>query len=117
MAINLREKILQADDIKKERVKIDEWGVEVEVRSLSGAERARVVENSRSKDGDVDEQKFYSMLVIASVFDPETGEKIFKPADRDILSQKSFSALNKIAKVAARISGMDDESEEKAEKN
>lgn len=117
MPLDLRAKILQTEDIKKERVMIEQWGVEVEVRGLSGEERAKVVNGSRNQKGELDEEKFYPILVIASVYDPQTGEKVFKPADRDMLNQKSFAAIQKVAKVAARLSGLDDEAEEKAEKN
>lgn len=115
---NLREKILTAQDIKKELVTVEEWGVQVEVRGLKGSERARLMQDSvDAKTGSVDFVKLYPDLVIASTYDPETGEKVFEPTDRDALNEKSGAALEKIAQVAMRLSGLTQADLDGARKN
>lgn len=108
--MNLREKILNAKDIKEELVKIEEWDVEVIVKSMTGLERANFLKNSAGKDGSFDFEKLYPQLVIATTFDPETGEKLFSKEDRDILNSKSAGAIEKIAKIALKMSGLGDDS-------
>ena len=50
-----RDKILSADDIRSERVKVPEWGGEVIVREMTGAERdeweGSVVRREEGEDG------------------------------------------------------------------
>lgn len=116
-AQSLRERILNAQDIKSERVTIEEWGVEVEVRGMTGAARARVLQVSFDKNGTMDHEKLYPELLIASVFDPESGEKVFSGADREALAEKSAGALEQVARVAMRLSGIDPEARDEAEKN
>jgi hypothetical protein len=114
---NLREKILGASDIRREQVHVPEWEVEVEVRGLTGAQRARLMKNSVDAKGAVDFERMYPELLIASTFEPETGEPLFTAADRDALSAKSGAALERIAQAAMRLSGLNPGAAENAEKN
>lgn len=57
MAKSLREKILAVQDIKSERIRVPEWDVEVEIRSMTGAERARVLKGGSDEEGNVDMEK------------------------------------------------------------
>ena len=110
---SLRERILSAQDIQSERVHVPEWDVEVEVRSMTGAQRARVLQGA-TVDGEVDLERLYPILLIETVYDPETGEPVFEAADRDALNAKNSGALERIAKVAMRLSGIDAGAEERA---
>lgn len=114
---SLREKILNAKDIKSEKVKIPEWDVTVEVRGLTGKQRARLLQDAIGEDGKPDLERIYPELVILSTYDPETGEQVFQPADRDALIEKSGAALEKIAQVAMRLSGLQPDALKEAEKN
>jgi hypothetical protein len=115
--MNLREKILNMSDVKKELVEIEEWECKVEVRSLSGKERAKISSSAVDGNGKVDMENMYPTILIASCFDPETGEKLFTEGDRDILNTKNASALEKIAVVAMRLSGLSQSAEKQAIKN
>jgi hypothetical protein len=109
---NLRDKILAAQDIKTEIVRIDEWDVEVEVRGMTGRQRAILLQGvvgGQGKNSKVDLQKLYPQLVVMSTFDPETGKPVFLPGDSDALLGKSGAALEKIAKVAMELSGLNEE--------
>lgn len=119
---NLRQLILASDDLKTEIVEISEWSTEesvckIKVQALSGRERAKWLQNAVGEDGKADLQKIYPDLVITCSHDPETNEKIFEPTDRDALNEKSGSALEKIAQVAVRISGLSKEAGDTVAKN
>jgi hypothetical protein len=125
MSASLREKILNAPDIKKETLAVEEWDVTVEVRGLSGEKMfeikkgATLVEkNGDGEDVEVQDQaKLYSALLIASVYEPGTDTPVFQPADRDAISGKSFAALDKVATRAMRLSGLTKPEQKAIEKN
>ena len=73
---DLRGKIFAADDITKELVEVPEWGVAVEIRSMTAGQRATLTEGATSADK-VDVSNMYAKTVIATVFDPETGLPVF----------------------------------------
>jgi hypothetical protein len=114
--MNLREKILNARDIQSERVKVPEWDVELEVRSMIGTQRARLLEAAIEKkngngDGKIDGSKMQAMVIIETVYDPETGNRVFEEADRDAIMGKNAHALDVVGKVALRLSGMSGDEE------
>jgi hypothetical protein len=111
---DLRAKILGARDIKTERISIPDWDVEVEIRGMTGEMRSRVVASAtvREKDEDgatitrQDQAILYPLLLIATVFDPDTGTPVFSDADRDAINGKSAGVLEDVALVACRLSGI-----------
>lgn len=115
--MNLRERILNAVDIKTETVHVDLWDVDVEVRSLTLAQRAKVIEASRTEDGSQDDTRVHVPLIIATAYDPETKKPIFTEADRDALGEKNSAAVDQLAKVALRLSGMSAPEQENIRKN
>lgn len=115
--INLREKILNSNDIKSEIVYVDVWDTKVKVMSLTSKKRSQIISDAMTDKGKMDFEKIYPDLVIASTYDPETGALIFEASDRDLLNQKNGGALEKIAQVAMRLSGLSASEEEKAKKN
>jgi len=108
--VSIRDQILAKQDIPSEMVDVPEWGVKVEVRGMTGAERTRIMDKATQNAGDVNLQFVYPEIVIATAFDPETGEQVFKPSDRDALLAKSATALDRIAAVGMRLSGFTAES-------
>ncbi|MBV9772646.1 MAG: hypothetical protein JO040_01770 [Gemmatimonadetes bacterium] len=114
---SIRERILAAQDLRSETVTIPEWDVTVEVRGLTGTQRARLMKSGFDASGTVDFERLYPELVIASTFDPATGEAVFGEADRDALNGKSGSALERLAQAAMRVSGLSPDATAAAEKN
>lgn len=102
----LREKILACKDLESELVEVPQWGVLVEVRGMSGRQRAILLQDTVDPRGKIDLQKLYPQLVLFSTFDPESGEPVFLPGDIDALAEKSGGALEAIAQVAMRLSGL-----------
>lgn len=107
MASELRKTALNAEDIEKEIVPVPKWGIDVEVRGMAATDRFRLLQTS-SVDGKVNFQRWFPDLVIACVFDPATGEKIFEAADREALLAKSGKVVGELAEIASRLSGLSD---------
>ena len=103
--MSLRDRIIAVDDLQREIVKIDQWGVEVEVRGMSGAARAAIVQDAADNNGSVNFAKMMPEVVVTCVYDPETGEPVFTHADKDTIMSKNGAALEKINTVAMRLSG------------
>jgi len=115
--VSLRDKILAAEDIQSEIVDVPEWGVTVEVRGMNGADRSRILEMaSASDDGRIGIGTMYVETVIASTYDPDTGERVFSAADRDMLMGKSAAAIDRLASVGMRLSAMDAEAQDNAKR-
>lgn len=116
--MSLREKILNTVDIKTQLVEIPEWGVTIEVRSLTGKQRSILIQNNIDiKTGVVDVAGMFPDLVILSSYEPETGERVFLDSDREEISNKNSGALDKIFAVASKLSGLESTAVKKAEKN
>ena len=115
--MSLRDKILATDDIRKKIVNVPEWGIDVEVRGMTGAGRTTILENAVDPaTGQVDLRIMYPAIVIASCFDPETGEQIFTPEDKDLLLAKSATALDRLAQEGMQVGGLTNDEVEQAGK-
>lgn len=102
--MSLRDRIIKIDDTTRELVKISQWQVEVEVRSMTGAARAQLVQQG-SSGGTPDMTKLMPEIVVMCTFDPETGEQVFDDNDHEIVMGKNGAALEQIMSVAMRLSG------------
>jgi len=108
--VSIRDLILAVQDIPTQIVEVPEWGVKIEVRGMTGAERTRIMDKATADAGEMNLQMIYPEIVIATSFDPLTGEQVFVPEDRDILLSKSATALDRVAMVGMRLSGFTKES-------
>lgn len=114
--MSLRDRIIAVDDTQREIVQIDEWGVEVEVRGMSGAARAALSQEAADNNGNINFRKMMPEIVVGCVFDPETGEQVFGDVDKEVVMSKSGSALDKIVAVAMRLSGFGEKAVDEAGK-
>lgn len=126
MASKLRATILAAKDIKSELVTVPEWGgVTIEVRGLTAAQQVECSNRStvikKGPDGDdvtsQDSASLTQFMVLESVFDPETGERVLENTDADALWQKSAIVLNRLAAIVMRLNGMTKQEDAAMEKN
>ncbi len=115
--MSIRDQILAVQDIPSEIVDVPEWGVKVEVRGMTGAERTRIMDLAVDQKGGVNLQFVYPEIVVATSFDQESGEQIFGPKDRDALLAKSATALDRLASVGMRLSGFTQESADEVGKD
>ncbi len=108
--VSIRDQIMKAKDISGELMEIKEWGVKVEIRTMTARQRARVMENAIDPvTGKSSISIIYPEIAIACVFDPESGEPVFTIEDKDALLEKSGAVLEKIASKAMTLSGLTEE--------
>ena len=105
--------ILAVEDISREMVDVPEWGFTFEVRSMTAGERTHIMDLAQ-KAGEVDLSLVYPEIVIATTFNPESGEKVFSSEHRVALMTKNAAALDRLAKVGMKLSGMTEEAADKA---
>lgn len=112
-----REQILAADDVASEVVAVPEWGGEVRVKVMTGAERDAFesLVTAKAKLGQLADN-MRATVVAASVVD-ETGTPLFTERDIEALGRKSWTALERVADVAARLNRLTDADVEEIRKN
>lgn len=115
--MSLRDQIFAIQDIPSEMVEVPEWGVKIEVRGMTGAERTRIMDLALDNKGGMNLQFVYPEIVIATAFDPETGTQVFTPNDRGTLLSKSATALDRLAGVGMRLSGFTEEASDEKGKD
>jgi len=113
-----RDAILSANDIKSEPVNVPEWGGTVLVQALNGGERdayeqSLVITGEGGGKTRVNLKNARAKLVAMSIVD-EKKKKIFSTADIEQLAKKSSAALERVVKVAQRLSNLSDDAQEKA---
>jgi len=111
---DLRGKIFSADDITKELLEVPEWGVSVEIRSMTAGQRATLTEGATSADK-VDVSNMYAKTVIATVFDPETGLPVFTEQDREAILSKNGAVIERLATKALGSSGLGEKAVEESQ--
>ena len=114
--MSLRDRILNKADATSEQLVIPEWDVTVEVRSMSGAARAAIVQAGAAQGTLPDMSKFTADIVVMCTFDPETGEQVFAKDDATLVLDKNGAALERIVMAAMRISGFNTEAVDTAGK-
>jgi uncharacterized Rossmann fold enzyme len=102
---DLRSRIFGIDDIPVEMVDVPEWGVTIEVRGMTGGDRAAIMQEI-GESGSVDFTTFYPDVVIKTAYDPSTGVRIFSEGDRAAILTKAGLVVDRIASVGLRLSGM-----------
>lgn len=80
-------------------------GKSIEVRCMSLARRQALL-LAATVDGKRDDALFGAMLLIETVYNPETGEPLFKAQDRDAVIALSTDGLDPIIEVALQVNGL-----------
>lgn len=110
MALLTKEQIWAADDLTWEDVSVPEWGGDVRVKTLTGAERDQYEAESVKMEGN--RRKMTGNLrarLVALTAINEDGTPMFTRADVMKLGQKSAAALERVFEVAAKLNGMTEE--------
>jgi hypothetical protein len=111
MATLTRDEILKVVDVEIEVVEVPEWGGEVCVKGMTGAERDKFessIVQQKGKEQTLNMANIRAKLASMTICDAE-GKRLFSEADVQALSQKSASALQRVFGVAQRLSGIGDE--------
>lgn len=114
-----REDILSANDLERDVVLIPEWGGDVCMRGLTGAERDRFEADMLSDPEEDSRKRFYNLrarLVVLSLCD-EKGMPLLLLNDVEQLGKKSAKILDRLFSVAQRLSGMTKEDVDTLTKN
>lgn len=110
------DEIVSAPDLGVERVPVPEWGGDVFVRGMTGAERDGFLASVIDGKGGVVMENLTAKLITATLVD-EAGSRLFTEAEIQILAGKSAAALSRIFSVASRLSGISREDVEGLAKN
>ena len=114
-----REQILSASDIKTEVVPVPEWGGDVMIRGLTGADRdsyEQDITTIKGKNTRVNWINARAKFVALSIVD-ESGQRIFEDTDIKALGNKSAAALDRVFQAAQKLSGLTDEDVDELTKN
>lgn len=116
--MDLRDKILAAADIPSETVTIPEWDVELLVKGMSAGDRISLMQSAYDQQTQqVNMAAVYPDVVVSCVFDPKTGDPVFTSADKTAILAKSSAAVEKIADVGLRLSGIGKDADDAAGKD
>lgn len=116
----LAQAIFAADDISSTEIEVPEWGVTLELRSPDALRRAALVKGMIPDDWDPnsstpprpDMARMYTSVIIATAYDPETGEPVFTEADAVFLGQKNGVVVERVGAEAMKVAGLNAEAVE-----
>ena len=115
-----KDQILEAHDLSTESVTVPEWGGDVLVRTMTGADRDAFESSMITTLADGTRKpnmaNMRAKLVALTVVD-QAGNLVFGVADVDRLALKSASALERVFNAAQRINGLGVQAEADAAKN
>lgn len=110
VTLSIRDTIKSAVDIESEVIEIPQWDqVKIEVRSMSGRARAKLLRQAVQPDGSMDFEALYPSVLIACCHDPDTGELVFSEEDMAWINDKSAGPVEKLAQIGMRLSGLTQE--------
>lgn len=98
--MNLKEKILKANDLTTEQVVVPEWDVTVHVTSMNAGQRDRFESSHQGSTVDL-----RARLLVWTVTDAQ-GELLFCEDDVTELTKKSAKAVDRVATVALKLNGL-----------
>ena len=108
-----KENILAANDLPLECIAVPEWGGDVMVRTMTGADRDAFEASLIGKEGRMENVR--ARLVSLTLCDA-AGTRIFTDAEVAALGNKSARALDRVFTVAQRINGIGTDAVDAAKK-
>ncbi len=118
--MSLKDKIFAADDVTRDLESVPEWGITIELRSPTGAERAQLMNQTVDENGDANKAMWpllWPYALICCAHDPDTGERIFDWDDVNDLQTKSASVLTRLGDKCLNIAGLKPDAVEDAKKS
>lgn len=111
-----KDAIMAAQDLKREVVNVPEWGGDVIVSEMSGADFQRYCEASETDEAS---QKGYAFMALVLVFClvDEGGVPLFSVEDAPKLARRKKSVLHRLFNVADRLNLLSRAAQQEAEKN
>ena len=108
MSLLTREQILSASDSQIETVSVPEWGGEVGVKTLTGAEKDAWESERQTNDGRFNLENVRASLVAIAACDAD-GNRLFSLQDVVELGKKSVRALDRVFQAAKKLNAVGDE--------
>ena len=108
-----KEYILAANDLPLECLAIPEWGGDVMVRTMTGADRDAFEASLSGKEGRMENVR--ARLVSLTLCDAD-GVRLFTDAEVAALGNKSAKALDRVFTIAQRINGIGTDAVDTAKK-
>lgn len=122
-SMSIKEDILKADDLPREKVYVEQWKMDVWIRSITSAERddyeASLIQSSgrgRNMQVTPNLSNAKAKLVARALVDGD-GKRIFTDAEAVKLGGKSARAISDLYAIAQRLSGLSDDDVEELVKN
>ena len=106
--MTIRDNILKAE-IVSEVVSIPEWDVKIEVRQRTVKQQYDILDKVRNSQGEIDGLSLALETIMACSYDPETGERVFDPADKDALMNVESSAFQTLLAATNKAAGFESE--------
>lgn len=104
-----RESVAAAQDLKRQWVDVPEWGGGCYVRGLTALERTKLERSMVDSRGNPNMGGLDYLRVRLVLYGAvnDDGSRIFTDADQSMIEGKSIQAVERIANVAAHLSGLD----------
>lgn len=110
----LRSRLFKKARTNTRRITIEdpEGPLELELRELDADGRGELLAGAMELNADgeptgtVDQVKLVPAVLIACVYDPESGAPVFSAADRDAIGKMSATFVDRIFKPAAQLSAL-----------
>ena len=104
--MSIRDQIRKAQDRTSQITEVPEWGVTVEIRSMTGTQRSAIV-TALTSDEDNKMEALWGGMLVSCVYDPETGDPVFKEDDAEwLLNEKSSTVLDRLSNVCLQVAGI-----------
>lgn len=118
--MSIKEKILSAQDKKFRDEFVAEWDTTVRIQAMTGHDLATFyseVGETKGKEFQLKNADFMTALLIRSLYDPDTGERLFTDKESGPLGSRSAEVLRRLFQMAQEINGLGAEATEQIEKN
>ena len=118
--MSIKDKIRAAKDIETELVEMPEWGVNIEVRSMSVRQRAAFVAASQdlTENSAARIEGVYGQILVTCCLDPDTGDAVFDEDDLTwLMTEKSGAAIDRLVTRCLEASGLKDKAVDEAGKS
>jgi hypothetical protein len=102
-----KEQIFNSDDLTSKKVDVPEWGCEIILRVMTGADRDKYMRFVSKQDG-IPENMMERLIVLTAY--NESGEKLFTDSDIPELSKKSSLVITRLFSEATRLNKISNES-------
>jgi hypothetical protein len=115
MAMLTKDDVLKSDDLKREIVKVPEWGGDILIKTISGTDKDKYEMSIIDAKGNM-KPNIRAKLLIASCIN-EDGSLMFTERDIVHLGQKSAIALDRVFAAAQKLNAVNEADVEALAKN